>query len=98
YRLNALAERPPAPTLVVEGEKAADAAQARFPDYVVTTSSGGARAAAKTDWRPLAGRPVTIWPDGDEAGNAYAEEVARLLKNVGAAPIAMVAVPPSWPE
>ena len=35
YRLDHLAGRPDAPVLVVEGEKAADAAAVRFPDFVV---------------------------------------------------------------
>jgi hypothetical protein len=98
YRLDALAQRPDAPVLVVEGEKAADAAQIRFPNYVVTTSSGGAHASAKTQWGPLFGRRVTLWPDADDAGRRYAEQVTFLLQEVGAAAVAIVGIPSKWPE
>lgn len=67
-----------APVVVVtEGEKAADAA--RKCGLVATTSAGGAMAASKTDWSPLAGRSVIILPDNDEPGLAYAAEAARIL-------------------
>ena len=59
YGLDRLAARPTAPVIVVEGEKSADAAAVIFPDYVVTTSPFGARAADKADWTPLHGRDVT---------------------------------------
>ena len=68
-----------APVVICEGEKAAEAAAAIFPNRVATTSSGGASAAAKTDWTPLAGRTVLIWPDNDAAGEKYAREVATML-------------------
>jgi hypothetical protein len=52
---------------------------------VVTTSSGGGQAATKTDWSPLAGRSVLIWPDNDEAGLKYAVAVATILIGLGCA-------------
>ena len=79
YRLPELAADAKAPVVICEGEKAADAAAAIFPQSIVTTSSGGAGAAAKTDWTPLAGRRVLIWPDNDAAGRKYAEQVAHIL-------------------
>jgi putative DNA primase/helicase len=79
YQLPALAEKPNTSVVLCEGEKATDAAAAIFPNSIITTSSGGAGAAAKTDWTPLAGRPVLIWPDHDAAGEAYAREVAAIL-------------------
>jgi uncharacterized protein (DUF927 family) len=79
YRLPELAADPKAPVVVCEGEKAADAAAAIFPQSIVTTSSGGAGAAARTDWTPLAGRLVLIWPDNDATGQKYAEQVAHIL-------------------
>ena len=50
---------------------------------MATTSSGGAGAAGKTDWSPLAGRTVLIWPDADEAGLKYAGDVAKRLEEIG---------------
>jgi len=79
YSLDALAENPNAPVVVVEGEKAADAAARIFSKSIATTSSGGANACAKTDWTPLAGRRVLIWPDHDEPGAKYARDVAAIL-------------------
>lgn len=51
--------------IIVEGEKAADAARRILPDIQVTTWAGGSKAIGKTDWSPLAGRKVVIWPDCD---------------------------------
>lgn len=65
YGLDRLAARPDAAVIICEGEKAADAAGERFSEYVAITSPGGARAPAKTDWMPLCGRAVVIWPDHD---------------------------------
>lgn len=79
YRLDEITAHPNAPIAICEGEKSADAAKAVFPQSIVTTSSGGSKAAAKTDWTPLAGRRVLIWPDNDEAGRKYAEQVARIV-------------------
>lgn len=90
YGLDRLALRPGAPVLVCEGEKAADAAQALFHDYITTTSPNGAQSAGKADWRPLAGRRVLIWPDADTAGTAYAEAAAKLATAAGAASVQLL--------
>jgi hypothetical protein len=79
YGLDRLAERPGAPVIVTEGEKAADAAGRLFPAHVAVTSPNGSKSAGKADWSVLAGRAVTIWPDADAPGAAYAETVAGLL-------------------
>jgi hypothetical protein len=79
YNLDQLTVRPNAPVIVCEGEPAADAACQLFPDHVVVTSCGGARAARSSDWTPLAGRPVKIWPDNDKPGEDYARDVAEIL-------------------
>ena len=50
---------------------------------LLATTSGAADSAAKADWRSLAGRDVTIWPDNDEAGQRYAEAVADALLALG---------------
>lgn len=65
------------PVLVVEGEKCADAVDEL--GILSVTSAGGAGAAARTNWTPLAGRNVTIWPDNDGPGLRYAAAVTRLL-------------------
>jgi putative DNA primase/helicase len=70
FNLNKLAARPNAPVLVVEGEKCVRAAEKMFVNWVVVTSWGGAKQAAKTDWSPLLNRQVVIWPDADEVGRS----------------------------
>jgi hypothetical protein len=91
--LDQLVARPDVPVIVTEGEKAAEAAAQLLPVYVATTSPMGSKAATKADWSPLKGRDVVIWPDADEPGRKYAEDVARLAKDVGAA--VRVVTPPS---
>lgn len=63
-----LATKPLATVLVVEGEKARDAAPRWMPaDWVCVTWQGGSKAVKYTNWQPLAGRKVVIWPDKDAA-------------------------------
>jgi len=76
--------------VVCEGEKAADAAQKLLPEYVVTTSQGGSSAAKKSDWSVLAGRKVIVWPDADEAGIKYTQDVIRFAEKSGAEIIGIV--------
>lgn len=90
YGLDKIAARPDAPVLIVEGEKAADAAGELLPSSVAITSPGGAAGAKHADWLPLAGRSCAIWPDADEPGAAYAADVERLLREAGAAAVSHV--------
>lgn len=98
YGLDRLAALPDGPVLVCEGEKAADAASKIFPDWVCITSLGGAKAPGKTDWTPLQGRQVTIWPDHDEAGVDFAEKVTALMGAVGVDSVRTVEIPTDWPR
>ena len=72
-----LASNTAARVFVTEGEKCADALSALC--LLSVTSQGGAGAASKTDWQPLAGRAVTILPDNDAPGVKYAADVAARL-------------------
>lgn len=83
YRLPALLADKSKRVLVVEGEKTADAAQKYFPDLAVTTWAGGAKAISKTDWRPIAGRDVTLFPDNDDPGRKAMDAVANILRSHG---------------
>ncbi len=98
FRLPDILADPEAPILFVEGEKAAIAAEKIFRDYAVTTSSGGCHAHNGTDYAPLKGRHVTIWPDNDAPGRTYAEAVAAHAKTAGAKLIAIVQPPEGWPD
>jgi hypothetical protein len=97
YGLDLFASRPTARVLVVEGEKTAVAAGKLFPEFVVVTSSGGAQAAHMTNWTPLAGRNVVVWPDADERGVRYGEDVAALLLSIGTASVHSVVLPATFP-
>jgi len=66
------------PVAIGEGEKCADSLVSV--DMQATTSTGGASAAHKTDWSPLAGRDVAIFPDNDADGRKYARAVTGILQ------------------
>ncbi len=93
FGLDHTAQNPTLPVLVVEGEKTAVAAQALLPDYVVTTSPGGAQAPAKASWGHLKDRGVTIWPDNHKEGMDYAMAVSKLVQGAGAKSVAIVEIP-----
>lgn len=78
--------------VVVEGEKAADALIAL--DVPATTAMNGAKAPVeKTDWAPLRGKHVLIWPDKDKAGWDYALAVAHAALAAGAISCAILYPP-----
>src|SRR5262249_35204116 len=81
YRLPQLIASPEKPVLVVEGEKKTAPAELLFPDHAATAAMGGGKAPQKTDFGPLAGRDVVIWPDHDEMGNAFAVTAAQLARD-----------------
>jgi hypothetical protein len=69
----------PRNVLIVEGEKACEAARAMFPDNPVITWPNGAAAVRSTDWSALKGRRVIVWPDNDAPGRAALAELAKIL-------------------
>ena len=79
YHLPNIVNQADVSIVICEGEKSADAAARIFTKSIVTASSGGAGAAAKSDWSPLARRRALIWPDNDAAGLKFASEVATIL-------------------
>lgn len=81
--LQALAERPEAPVLLVSGEKCQAAAARLLPSFVAVTWPGGDNGDGHTDWTPLAGRRVTVWMDADSSGRACGERIAARLQAAG---------------
>lgn len=69
YGLDDLATRKEDPVLIVEGEKAADAARKIAHSYVVIAYPGGGHSWQKADWSPLKGREVLLWPDNVPPGS-----------------------------
>ena len=82
--------------VLVEGEKCAktliDAG------ICATTAMHGANAPVdKTDWLPLAGKAVLIWPDHDEPGLAYAHAAGQAVLSAGALSCAILQPPAERP-
>lgn len=71
--------------IVVEGEKCRDALK-KSTGRCVVSWAGGTQGVKHTDWTPLAGRNVVIWPDWDVPGFETANEIAALLSEIGARP------------
>jgi hypothetical protein len=65
---------------VVEGEAKAELLETM--GLVGVAAMGGAAAADRTDWTPLAGREVVVLPDSDPAGMRYAAEVVKACRSL----------------
>lgn len=96
FGLQGLRERPEAPVMIHEGPKARDgalsASDGRFSSgalanwmslYVHVAWHGADAGMEWTDWSPLRGRRVLIWPDMDEVGISYAIQLAKKLSRMG---------------
>lgn len=82
--------------VLVEGEKSADALIER--GACATTSMNGANAPIdKTDWSPLCGKHVLIWPDKDKPGWEYAMQAAQAAFKAGADSCALLHLPDDKP-
>jgi hypothetical protein len=79
------------PVLVVEGEKCASVS---LQGYAVVSWMGGCAQITKTDWTPLKGRDVTIWPDADEPGMSAALYIAGQIS--GAKILDIQGKPKGW--
>lgn len=77
-----LSRRAAAPVLIVGDSKSAVAAGQLLPAYVVVTWRGWGEGIDLTDWSPLAGRNVVIWPDADATGWHIAERLEAILRSI----------------
>jgi putative DNA primase/helicase len=84
----------PGPVLVVEGEKAADAARRLLPGKLVVTWPGGCKAVAKAAWGLLAGRKLMLWPDADTPGIDAMLAIAAIHGDG----CRLVQIDPAWPS
>ncbi|HHF7367640.1 TPA: hypothetical protein ACPSKY_002779 [Legionella bozemanae] len=80
YNLHHLAEDSEAVVWIVEGEWCVDALSHLG---ILSTTSGAANSVVKTDWQPLSGRKIIIWPDNDIAGQRFANAVITELQLLG---------------
>lgn len=76
FNVEKLKDEPALPALVVEGEKCASA---EVSGYTLITWSGGAKGYRKTDFAPLYGRTVYLWPDNDKPGRECMQAIAKIL-------------------
>ncbi|WP_297479092.1 phage/plasmid primase, P4 family [Ferrovum sp.] len=83
--------------VLVEGEKCA---QALIDSGVVaTTAMHGANAPTdKTDWSPLSGKTVLIWPDNDKPGWEYADRASQAILATGASSCVILYPPAGKPD
>jgi len=95
FNLPAVATSPR--VVLVEGEKCASALIAL--GVVATTAMNGAKAPIdKTDWSPLKGKDIVIWPDRDSPGWDYAKSAARACVRAGCGSVCIVVPPEVKPE
>ncbi len=81
FGLELLAQRPDAPVLICEGEKACMAARELGGHaYIVVTWPNGSSAINAVDWSPIFGRRILIWPDADETGLEAGMAIAEMLQ------------------
>ena len=86
-----------AQVVLVEGEKCAQALIEA--GVVATTAMHGANAPVdKTDWSPLNGKAVLIWPDRDKPGWDYAAQAAQAALATGAKSCHILYPPEQAPE
>lgn len=81
--------------VVVEGEKCAEAVIAA--GYHAVTWSGGCAAISKSDFSPLYGKHVILWPDNDEPG-IKAMKILRDMLTHKAASIKTITLPDDQPQ
>ena len=83
--------------VLAEGEKCA---QALIDAGVcATTAMFGANAPVdKTDWSPLDGKVVLIWPDRDKPGWEYADRASQAILAAGAESVAILYPPAEKPD
>lgn len=98
YGLENLIQYPKKTVIVVEGEKCVDIAQELLPQYVFVTSAGGSSASKQTDWSPLNGREVIIWPDKDTAGSKYKNDVVQAAFSYGVKTVHFLMIPNKYPS
>lgn len=81
YNLDLISSRPNDPILIVEGEKAANAVRTVLPEFIPTCWPHGVGSWKNTDFEPLSGRNVVLWPDNDQVGqNAMLDAAKNILQ------------------
>lgn len=79
---------PQLPVLFFEGEQKADLAQ--MLGFIATSASQGAGKAKHSDFTPLAGRVVHLFPDNNSVGAKHMQDVAERAYAAGAVTVTIV--------
>jgi putative DNA primase/helicase len=83
--------------ILVEGEKCAEALMGQ--GFCATTAMGGSSAPLeKTDWSPLKGKHVLVWPDNDAPGKEYEERLIAFLSEYPVLSLSLVCLPDDVPK
>jgi putative DNA primase/helicase len=83
--------------ILVEGEKCAQALL-EFGVCATTAMHGANAPVEKTDWSPLSGKHVLIWPDRDKPGWLYADHASQAIMRAGAKSCAILQPPAEKPD
>ncbi len=68
---------------VFEGCRKAEYAQKLIPSIACTAWTGGAKSWGRSDWKPIAGRTVLLFPDADKPGREGIAALAQHLVGLG---------------
>jgi uncharacterized protein DUF6371 len=100
FGLKALAAKPTADVVVVEGERCCIDASRLCPQFAWVTWPGGARAVMKADYSPLIGRRrIYLWPDCDAVGVVAMNTLAVHLRGISpASTVTILGLSPTWPD
>lgn len=83
--------------IIVEGEKCAQALIDA--GYCATTAMAGANSPSdKTNWAPLKGKTVLVWPDNDQPGMNYAFNSGKAALAAGATSSTILSIPTDKPK
>ena len=97
YGAEKLATNPNAMVAVCEGAKTTDAASKLMPNIVSVSPLNGSKSPHLSDWIPLKGRHIVIFPDNDKPGEEFRDSVANLVSEVDAREVWIAPIPEGKP-
>lgn len=83
YGLDQVVAAPESQIILCEGPRKAEAAKTFFAALPCIGYAGGCQSWKKTDWSPVAGRRIIMWPDADDKGRQSFAALAQHLVTIG---------------
>lgn len=83
YGLDQVVAAPESQIILCEGPRKAEAAKTFFAALPCIGYAGGCQSWKKTDWSPVAGRRIIMWPDADDKGRQSFAALAQHLVTLG---------------